>query len=84
MHQRLHLPMENLLDDLRVLTLDGQRYDGVDAYRLIMRHIWWLRPLGWLIGLPGMHQLAHLAYRRIVRKRHCISKWAGLDQAKGA
>jgi len=49
----LQIPAENLLDDIRVLKVDGGLECGADAYLFVAEHIWWAKPLAMLFGLPG-------------------------------
>jgi hypothetical protein len=41
----LQIPAENLLDDIRVLKVDGGLACGADAYLFVAKHIWWAKPL---------------------------------------
>ncbi|WKE66404.1 DUF393 domain-containing protein [Gallaecimonas kandeliae] len=59
------------LRSLHVRMPDGLLHQGMDAYALLMRHVWWLRPLGWLITLPGIKPLLTAWYRRWVDRRLC-------------
>ncbi|MDC8804054.1 DUF393 domain-containing protein [Halomonas pacifica] len=43
--------------------------EGIDAYVLLMRRVPRLRPLAWLIGLPGLKPVLRLCYDRWVRRR---------------
>ncbi|MBB3189873.1 thiol-disulfide oxidoreductase DCC family protein [Halomonas cerina] len=54
---------------LHVEDAQGRIADGLDAYILLMRRVPRLRPLAWLIGLPGVKPLLAWAYRRWVRRR---------------
>ena len=47
----LQIPADNLLDDIRVLKVDG----GADACLVVAKHIWWDKPLALLFGLPGFN-----------------------------
>lgn len=69
---RLGVPEAELLNELRVLPADGPALGGVDAVLALMRRVEWLRPLAWLLGLPGLRPLAAAGYRRLARHRHCL------------
>lgn len=69
----LQLAPENLLDDIRVLTPDGQLISGADAYLHIARKIWWTWPFYAVFSLPGFHWLLARTYRWINRNRYRIS-----------
>ena len=47
----------------------GRIVDGIDAYVLLMQRVPRLRPLAWLIGLPGVKTLLSWLYDRWVRRR---------------
>lgn len=47
----------------------GRIHEGIDAYILLMRRVPRLRPLAWLIGLPGLKPLLRWLYDRWVRRR---------------
>jgi hypothetical protein len=51
----LQIPAENLLDDIRVLKVDGGLECGADACLVVAKHIWWDKPLALLFGLPGFN-----------------------------
>jgi predicted DCC family thiol-disulfide oxidoreductase YuxK len=55
----------------RTCSIDrrGQRYQGLDAYIQAFRAIGWLKPLSWLLRLPGVYHLARTAYNWIARHR---------------
>lgn len=42
---RLAAQPEDLLQDLRLLFVDGTQVRGADVYRYVMRRIWWAYPL---------------------------------------
>lgn len=43
--------------------------EGIDAYILLMRRVPRLKPLAWLIGLPGLKPVLRWCYDRWVRQR---------------
>ncbi|WP_229359216.1 thiol-disulfide oxidoreductase DCC family protein [Halomonas salipaludis] len=47
----------------------GRIVDGIDAYVLLMQRVPRLRPLAWLIGLPGVKALLSWCYDHWVRRR---------------
>nr|WP_232230349.1 DUF393 domain-containing protein [Halomonas sp. 1513] len=47
----------------------GRIVDGIDAYVLLMQRVPRLKPLAWLIGLPGVKALLTRWYDRWVRRR---------------
>jgi hypothetical protein len=78
--ERLVLPRDKLLDDLRLLRPDGRFISGADVYRYIMRRIWWAYPLYLLSKAPGLSRLFDWSYRTFARHRMRISATCGLRQ----
>lgn len=76
--EKLKLPPENLLDDLRLLLADGTHLAGAAVYRYAMRRIWWAWPFYVLSIIPGGRQLFDLGYRSFARNRHRVSAACGL------
>ena len=67
-----------LLADMRLLLPDGTMLLGPEAYRFVMRRIWWLWPVWALSCLPPLRQLFDWSYRTFARHRHTVSKTCGL------
>jgi predicted DCC family thiol-disulfide oxidoreductase YuxK len=63
------IPEQELLHDLYALGHQGRLYSGVDTYSRIFMAMTYLAPIGWLMSLPGLHQLAERYYRRIADNR---------------
>ena len=63
----------DLLADIRLLTPAGDWLRGEAVYLHVARRIWWLRPLGFLLGLPGFRGLLRAGYRAFARRRYCIA-----------
>jgi predicted DCC family thiol-disulfide oxidoreductase YuxK len=76
--EKLILPPEILLDDLRLLLTDGTHLAGAEAYRYAMRRIWWALPLYLFSVLPGCRRLFDFAYRSFARNRHRVSAACGI------
>jgi len=70
----LRISQENLLDDIRVLTLDGKCISGADAYLFVARQIWWAWPFYAVFSLPGPNWLLWRGYRWFNRNRYRISR----------
>ena len=64
-----HLPDSTLLKDLYALDIRGHLTAGIDTYIQILRKVGYTAPLGWILMLPGIHALAHRAYRKIADDR---------------
>lgn len=54
---------------LHVEEEGGPISEGIDAYVLLMRRVPRLRPIAWLIGLPGLKQMLRRLYDGWVRRR---------------
>ncbi len=57
------------LRELHVLDPQGRVQRELDAYILLMARVPLLRPLAWLIGLPGLRPLLSRLYRASVLRR---------------
>jgi predicted DCC family thiol-disulfide oxidoreductase YuxK len=77
----LDIPAENLLDDIRVLTAQGELHSGADAYLYVARRVWWAWPLYALFSLPGFRWLLHMGYRWFNQNRYRISRACPLPPA---
>jgi predicted DCC family thiol-disulfide oxidoreductase YuxK len=78
---------EDLLRDLRVLLDGGRELRGADAYRYVMRRIWWAYPLYLLSVLPLLRHLFDWAYRAFADNRYHFSASCQLpvrDHERGA
>ena len=65
---------EDLLLDLRLLLDDGRQIRGADAYRYVMRRIWWAYPLYLVSILPPLRYLFDWAYRTFADNRYHFSR----------
>jgi hypothetical protein len=57
------------LRELHVADAQGRIHRELDAYILLMSRVRLLRPLAWLIGLPGLRRLLSALYRASVLRR---------------
>jgi predicted DCC family thiol-disulfide oxidoreductase YuxK len=76
--EKLKLPPEILLDDLRLLLADGTHLAGAEAYRYAMRRIWWAMPIYLFSILPGCRLVFDFCYQTFTRNRHRVSAACGL------
>lgn len=70
----LQTPSESLLDDIRVLTSEGEVMSGADAYLYVTRRIWWAWPFYAIFSLPGFYWVLWRGYRWFNRNRYRISR----------
>src|SRR6185503_10626646 len=61
--ERLEMPLNELLADIRLLTRDGVLLSGADVHLFLMRRIWWAWPLFAIFSLPGFNALFRWGYR---------------------
>lgn len=72
--EKIEMPREELLTDIRLLTSDGPLVSGADVYLYVTRRIWWAWPFYAVFSLPGLNWLIHFGYRWFARNRHHISR----------
>ena len=65
--------------DLTLLLTNGHKHVGADAYRHVMRRIWWAYPIYLLAITPGLKRAFNWAYRTFSQNRYCVSRACGLD-----
>jgi predicted DCC family thiol-disulfide oxidoreductase YuxK len=85
--QRLRLSRAAALEEMRVLTREGETYGGATAVTFLARHVWWMWPLHLLAKLEPVQRLLDRLYRWIAAHRSCSirqvkrstgSRWAAL------
>ncbi len=76
----LKIPQQKLLDDILVLSRDGNLQSGADAYLFVARRIWWAWPFYAIFRLPGFNWMLWLGYRWFNRNRYRISRHCPLPQ----
>lgn len=69
----LGIPPNLLLQEMRVLTSDGQVFGGAQAIVFLAGNIWWAWPLHAASRLPGMRPLLRAFYAWVADHRHCSS-----------
>jgi predicted DCC family thiol-disulfide oxidoreductase YuxK len=69
---RLGVTEAQLLAEMWLQLADGRVASGVNAWSALMRSVWWLWPLGVLIGVPGLNAIARAVYRWVARNRRCF------------
>jgi predicted DCC family thiol-disulfide oxidoreductase YuxK len=69
--RRLRLKPGVPLEEMHVLTPEGEDLGGADAVIFLAQKIWWTRPLYALARFPGMHALIDRTYRWIAAHRGC-------------
>ncbi len=69
----LTIPRESLLDDILVLTTEGQVVSGADAYLFVAQRIWWTWPFYAVFSMPVLNDILWSGYRWFNRNRYRIS-----------
>ncbi|MDN6298260.1 MAG: DUF393 domain-containing protein [Halomonas sp.] len=69
-----HLRLIGVEPDVALMSLhvedaNGQLYEGIDAYVLLMKRVPRLRPAAFCMALPGVKGVLKAFYRRWVRRR---------------
>jgi hypothetical protein len=70
----LQISAENLLDDIRLLKVDGGLQYAADAYPFVAKQIWWARPIALLFGLPGFNWVWWCGSCWFHRNRYRVSR----------
>lgn len=83
--RRLGLVPGAPLEEMRVLTISGERSGGAEAVLFLARQIWYLRPLAFVGNLPLLNSALDSAYRWIATHRGCAGQCQiGLTTPKAA
>lgn len=75
--ERLAVPEDVLLAEMRVLTVSGRVLGGADALVYLARELgasrrsWWAQPLTIVSKLPVVMPVLRFAYRWVARRRYC-------------
>jgi predicted DCC family thiol-disulfide oxidoreductase YuxK len=69
--RRLKLTRDEALEEMRVLTTDGEVFGGADAVVYLSRQLWWGTPLAFLARIPFVHAALHRVYRWVAAHRTC-------------
>lgn len=72
--EELQIPADQLLHDIRLLLANGSQVRGADAYRYVLRRIWWGLPLYLFSVTPGLRHVFDWSYRTFANNRFRISR----------
>jgi alginate O-acetyltransferase complex protein AlgI len=67
----LNLTSDEALEEMRVLTTDGEVFGGADAVVYLSGQLWWATPLAFLARIPFVHATLHRLYRWVAAHRTC-------------
>jgi alginate O-acetyltransferase complex protein AlgI len=68
---RLSLTRERALEEMRVLTANGQVIGGADAVIFLARQLSWAAPFASIARVPAIHVLLDRGYRWVAAHRTC-------------
>jgi predicted DCC family thiol-disulfide oxidoreductase YuxK len=71
--ERLNMPLEEVVRDIRLLFADGRHIAGAEVYRYAVQHIWWAYPLYLFSVMPGCRSLWDWGYRKFRDNRYHVS-----------
>jgi predicted DCC family thiol-disulfide oxidoreductase YuxK len=80
--ERLTIPNEDLIRDLRLVTEDGIQKQGADVYRYVMRRIRCAFPLYLLSICAGASLIFDWGYRAFANNRYRISSSCAIDRKR--
>jgi len=72
--RRLNLTRDEVLEEMRVFTTDGDVFGGAEAVVYLARQLWWAAPLPLLARVPFIHAALHRLYRWVAAHRTCTIK----------
>lgn len=81
--ERLMLPPDELVHDIRLLFVDGRHLAGAEVYRYAVQHIWWAYPLYLFSVTPGLRRLWDWGYRTFRDNRYHVSTACRLPAPAG-
>jgi predicted DCC family thiol-disulfide oxidoreductase YuxK len=70
--ERLGVTEGELREEMWLRLADNRKFSGASAWSMLMRFVWWMWPLGHLLGWPGFRVGARIFYRWIAKNRHCL------------
>lgn len=65
--------------DLTVLLPGGEKVLGANAYRHVMRRVWWAYPIYLLAITPGLRRVFNRGYAAFAQNRYCVSRACGFN-----
>jgi alginate O-acetyltransferase complex protein AlgI len=68
---RLNLTPEQALEEMRVLTADGEVFGGPDAVIFLVRQLWWAAPFAAIAQVRTIHAFLDRGYRWVAGHRTC-------------
>lgn len=63
------ISLDRLLDDIHSVDNNGRIYTGLDTYIRVLNATWYLKPLSWILRLPGIYHLAKRIYKYVAINR---------------
>lgn len=63
------IPFDELLDDIHSVDRKGKVHKGIDTYIRVLSAIWYLKPLSWILRVPGIYHLGKRTYKFVAVNR---------------
>jgi predicted DCC family thiol-disulfide oxidoreductase YuxK len=70
--ERLGITESQLRAEMWLQLAQGRKYSGVNAWAGLLRHVWWLWPLGLALVVPGLNAIGRASYRWLAKNRQCL------------
>ena len=64
-----NIPTETLLDDIHSVR-NGKVYKGLDTYIQVFSAITYLKPLSWILRIPGIYHTGKAVYQYVAKNRN--------------
>ncbi len=66
------LTQENLLEEMKLLTVDRSKLGGADAVLYIAGRVYWMKPIVAVLKLRCFRGWIHRIYSWFARRRYCL------------
>jgi predicted DCC family thiol-disulfide oxidoreductase YuxK len=63
------IKMDILLEDIHSVDLHGKVHTGLDSYIRVFNVIWYLKPIAWILQIPGIYHCGKIVYKYIALNR---------------
>jgi predicted DCC family thiol-disulfide oxidoreductase YuxK len=64
-----NIPTDTLLDDIHSVR-NGKVYKGLDTYIQVFNAITYLKPLSWILHIPGVYHIGKAVYQYVAQNRN--------------
>jgi predicted DCC family thiol-disulfide oxidoreductase YuxK len=70
--ERLAITDQQLREAMWLELANGRKFNGVNAWAVLLRRVWCLWPVGFALALPGFNAAGRALYRWIAKNRQCL------------